>query len=637
MKKIFFLFFISNFSLKRCDYLNYSGDIMLGGLFPIHKRGEGGAACGSIQDEDGIQPLEALLFTLDEINMNKSLLPGIKLGVIVKDTCDNPLHAGEQAVDLFQGFMYRKVKNMHKEIVCTNDTVKNIVGIIGAQTSEVTLEVARLGRLFRVPQVSYLSTAVVLSNKKKFPYFFRTVPSDTFQAKAMIEVIKEFGWNYVSVVHTETDYGTTGYEALVKHAAKENNLCLADPLVIHDNNYEEVITKLQANTMTKVVVVFADRKPAGELLEAAKRKNALRFIWVGSDAWASRESVVYGREEVVHGAIALQPLRRQLPGFNKYFNQLSKGDMNPRNPWYQEYYKTYCNCSHTEDDDDLNISICPFHNKRPRNIHQVQQPYIHFVRDAVYVFAHALHNLWSDTCNQVPGVCAGFQEKAFHQLKDYMQNVNFFDVDMFPFKFEDNTQDGPTRYSIISYLEKDGIFDWKEVGTYQNGKIRIMDSSFNATIRSESSEKHYVRCKQDVCNANAIKIPDGVNDGCCWHCEECHDFEYRKSEFECKRCIEGMMRNELKPDDCILSPEIYLDYTNPWALGALLFAGIGLIMTAITMGIFKQQLGVLLFYCFRGAVEVLGHTYCEGLQQGAQLCPHLRYLLIILHHRYHCC
>ena len=49
------------------QYLTYPGDIMLGGLFPIHKRGEAGP-CGAIQDEDGIQPLEALLFTLDEIN-----------------------------------------------------------------------------------------------------------------------------------------------------------------------------------------------------------------------------------------------------------------------------------------------------------------------------------------------------------------------------------------------------------------------------------------------------------------------------------------------------------------------------------------------------------------------------------------
>jgi hypothetical protein len=72
-----------------------------------------------------------------------------------------------------------------------------------------------------------------------------------------------------------------------------------------------------------------------------------------------------------------------------------------------------------------------------------------------------------------------------------------------------------------------------------------------------------------------------------------------------------MMRNKLKPDDCTLAPEIYLDYTNPWALGALLIAGIGLVMTAITMGIFKQQIVFFLcLYCFRGAMEVLGHTHC---------------------------
>ena len=67
-----------------------------------------------------------------------AILPGVRLGVIVLDTCDNPLYTAEQSLDLLQGFMYRKVKNIHKDVVCTKDSIKNILGIIGAQTSEVT-------------------------------------------------------------------------------------------------------------------------------------------------------------------------------------------------------------------------------------------------------------------------------------------------------------------------------------------------------------------------------------------------------------------------------------------------------------------------------------------------------------------
>ena len=55
-------------------------------------------------------------------------------------------------VDLLQGFMYRKVKTLHSDVVCSNNTIKNILGLIGGQTSEVSLEIARLGRIFRVPQ-----------------------------------------------------------------------------------------------------------------------------------------------------------------------------------------------------------------------------------------------------------------------------------------------------------------------------------------------------------------------------------------------------------------------------------------------------------------------------------------------------
>jgi hypothetical protein len=68
----------------------------------------------------------------------------------------------------------------------------NIVGIVGPQTSPVSMQIANLGRLFTVPQVSYLATSVSLCNTAEFPYFFRTVPSDVHQARVARQTILVF-------------------------------------------------------------------------------------------------------------------------------------------------------------------------------------------------------------------------------------------------------------------------------------------------------------------------------------------------------------------------------------------------------------------------------------------------------------
>ena len=107
------------------------------------------------------------------------------------------------------------------------------------------------------------------------------------------------------------------------------------------------------------------------------------------------------------------------------------------------------------------------------------------------------------------GLCQGFHRRSYTALKDYLHNVTFYDVDGFPFQFEDGTHDGPPRYSIISYLETEGVYNWKEVGTYQNGKIRNLDPIFNATVREKNAREKFVTCARGVCQANEIKIPEG--------------------------------------------------------------------------------------------------------------------------------
>ena len=47
-------------------------------------------------------------------------------------------------------------------------------------------------------QISYASTAAELSNKKKYPRFFRTCASDVNQAEALAELVTYFNWRRVS-------------------------------------------------------------------------------------------------------------------------------------------------------------------------------------------------------------------------------------------------------------------------------------------------------------------------------------------------------------------------------------------------------------------------------------------------------
>ncbi len=89
-------------------FLLLLGDLKLAAFFPIHKS-EQNDVCGEIQREDGIQPLEAMLFTLDEINRDENLLPGIKLGAIAIDSCDDSIRATEKALPLLKCFMRKKV------------------------------------------------------------------------------------------------------------------------------------------------------------------------------------------------------------------------------------------------------------------------------------------------------------------------------------------------------------------------------------------------------------------------------------------------------------------------------------------------------------------------------------------------
>lgn len=128
-----------------------SGDVILGGLFPVHEASSHGG-CGQV-DLGGYQRMEAMVYALAKINNDEELLPGIKLGALILDTCDRDTYALGQAMEFVTSTMNRIDLDA---FTCPNNTQplyeppRPTIGVVGAAGSPVSTMVANILRLFKV-------------------------------------------------------------------------------------------------------------------------------------------------------------------------------------------------------------------------------------------------------------------------------------------------------------------------------------------------------------------------------------------------------------------------------------------------------------------------------------------------------
>ncbi|XP_073754714.1 metabotropic glutamate receptor 8 isoform X3 [Callorhinus ursinus] len=216
--------------------IRVDGDIILGGLFPVHAKGERGVPCGELKKEKGIHRLEAMLYAIDQINKDPDLLSNITLGVRILDTCSRDTYALEQSLTFVQALIEKDAS----DVKCANGDPPiftkpdKISGVIGAAASSVSIMVANILRLFKIPQISYASTAPELSDNTRYDFFSRVVPPDSYQAQAMVDIVTALGWNYVSTLASEGNYGESGVEAFTQ-ISREIGL----ERIARDSSYEQ--------------------------------------------------------------------------------------------------------------------------------------------------------------------------------------------------------------------------------------------------------------------------------------------------------------------------------------------------------------------------------------------------------------
>ncbi|KAM8913445.1 metabotropic glutamate receptor 1b isoform 1-T1 [Spinachia spinachia] len=581
------------------------GDIIIGALFSVHHQPSAEKVaerkCGEVREQYGIQRVEAMFHALDRINSDPNLLPNITLGCEIRDSCWHSSVALEQSIEFIRDSLISIRDDEDGSRWCIEgvpssqppSTKKPIAGVIGPGSSSVAIQVQNLLQLFNIPQIAYSATSIDLSDKTLFKYFLRVVPSDTLQARALLDIVKRYNWTYVSAVHTEGNYGESGMEVF-KELASQDGLCVAHSDKIYSNaeekHFDRLLRKLRERLpKARVVVCFCEGMTVRGLLMAMRRLGvAGEFLLIGSDGWADRVEVVEGYEQEAVGGLTVKLQSDEVSSFDDYFLKL-KLNANTRNPWFPEFwqYRFQCrlpghplenlnyvrNCS---EDDDLELQD----GYESLEDNYVQDSKMGFVINAIYAMAHGLHDMHTVLCPGHVGLCENMKPVDGSHLLDFLLKTSFAGVSGEDIWFDGNG-DSPGRYEIMNFQQvQPGVYDYINIGSWHEGVLSLDDEMMQINrsdmVRSVCSEP---------CSKGEIKVIRKGEVSCCWICTACKDNEVVQDEFTCKACELGWWPDE-ELEGCEPIPVRCLEWSNPESIIQVVFSCLGILVTSFVAFIF---------------------------------------------------
>uniref|UniRef100_A0A8C4S0Q7 Extracellular calcium-sensing receptor-like n=1 Tax=Erpetoichthys calabaricus TaxID=27687 RepID=A0A8C4S0Q7_ERPCA len=472
------------------------GDIIIGGLFSFH-----GSFVGSNPTfENRPEPLkckrlfaQTMMFTIEEINNSTEILPGISLGYKIYDACANIPRSIKAVLDLVNG----QDNEFNSDMSCTKQS--SVLSVIGQTSSSPMIGMATTIGPLRVPVISHLASCACLSNRKEFPSFFRTVPSDYYQSRALVQLVKHFRWTWVGAIRSDDDYGNSGMSTFV-HTALQEGICIeysesfsrTDP----KKKILKVIEVIKQST-AKVIVAFMAQGEMAILMRELLLQNITGLQWVGSESWITARNLATDNGfKVLGGAIGFAIVSAVIPGLREFLLQIHPSDK-PDNMFVKEFWEIVFGCSLTA---QIGAEI-----KNPctgnESLTEINNPYTDVselrisnnVYKAVYAVAHSLHNLLvcEDRNNPIS------IKKCWNQI-----NLEVF--------FDENG-DPTARYELVNWqLNKNGLINC--IVAYFVGRKLDSASHFTTVIYNYSTDcikcplDYWSNVKKDQCILKNIEF-----------------------------------------------------------------------------------------------------------------------------------
>uniref|UniRef100_A0A672GAH1 Olfactory receptor C family, v3 n=1 Tax=Salarias fasciatus TaxID=181472 RepID=A0A672GAH1_SALFA len=529
------------------------GSIMIGGIFPVFnkeihtspsfKREPQKVNCAGYDLVLVYFTLEFMIFAIEEINKDSALLPNVTLGYRILDSCASPTNTLRAALTLAGG------SEEADRVTCP----PAISALIAESGSTQSLAVAGTLGPFQMPIVSYFSTCACLSNRDKYPSFFRTIPSDYFQAKALAALIRHFGWQWIGAIQSDNDYGRNGILAFTEEV-KRFGVCVAFVgTILRTDSLDKILSVVEMikESTVKVILAFVPEGDLYPLMREVVKQNITGIQWIASEAWitAARPSTpeMY---RAFGGSLGFVVQKMEIPNLKPFLTAI--------NPYADPNAGSNKICNGNE----------TLANSQDVFFDVTQLRVSYNVYKGVYAVARALHQLI---------FC---KSDAHRSVTDQLQKVNFrnqFGDDVF---FDENG-DPPASYDLIN---------WQLInGQVQHVTLGHFSSSVNGDHKLSIKEDEIVPTAlcSDICPVGTRKAQIKGKPTCCFDCIPCADGTIANTTgaSDCTPCPQEYWSNERK-NECVPKTIEFLTYHEPLGIAITVVSLLGALLSLATTVLF---------------------------------------------------
>ncbi|XP_062242586.1 extracellular calcium-sensing receptor-like [Platichthys flesus] len=585
------------------------GDVILGGLFDVHYTSVFPELTFTSEPTElscqGFDPASfrhamTMAFAIEEINRSADLLPNVTLGYSLYDNCATLVIGFSAALSLASG---REEDYLLQEACVGSPPV---LGIVGDPFSTFSIATSDVMGLFKLPIVSYFATCSCLSDRQRFPSFFRTIPSDAFQVRAMIQILQHFGWTWAGLLVSDDDYGLHVSRSFQPDLAASGGGCLAYTEILPwgDDPVElGRIVEVMKKSTARVVIVFAQQIHMIQLMKEVVRQNVKGLQWMASEAWTST-AVLQSPDLMPYlgGTLGIAIRRGEIPGLRDFLlhirpdreNNTNIGNSMVRQFWEHTFQCRFAPapaawmeaagvlCTGDEDIENVEREFLDVSNLRPEyNIYK-----------AVYALAYALDDLLR--CEPRGGPFSSHSCAAVHslepwQLMFYLEKVNFTTPFGDEVSFDENGDALPI-YDIMNW-------QWLPDG---GTKVHLVGEVKKSATKGEELSLHDEKIfwnfesKQAPRSVCSESCPPGTRMArkkgepvCCFDCVPCSEGEFTNEtdSMECSSCPEDFWSSPQR-DHCVPKKTEFLSYHEPLGICLTTASLLGTIFSVVVLGIF---------------------------------------------------